>query len=161
MHLPGRALRAAVGLLGLLWGISAASQNSLGRPSVVLTIVDENGSPVTGAEVVVREPGKPPARVTTDYNGRGTFVLEATERYSLDVQKPGFYASALKESDPALHDVQIVLNHVQMVVQQVNVTASVPGIDPEQVSDKFTMDLPEIINVPYPTSRDIRNLLQF
>ena len=161
MPRPGRALRAAVGLLGLLWGISAGSQNPPGHPSVVLTIVDENGLPVAGAEVVVQEPGKPPARITTDYNGRGTFVLEGNEPYSLDVQKLGFYASALKESDPGQRDVKILLNHVQMVVQQVNVTASVPGIDPEQVSDKFTMDLPEIINVPYPTSRDIRNLLQF
>ena len=48
-----------------------------------------------------------------------------------------------------------------MLVQQVNVAAWVPGIDPEQVSDKFTMAMPEIINIPYPTSRDIRNLLPF
>src|SRR5580704_8907677 len=116
MPRPGRALRAAVGLLGLLWGISAGSQNPPGHPSVVLTIVDENGLPVAGAEVVVQEPGKPPARITTDYNGRGTFVLEGNEPYSLDVQKLGFYASALKESDPGQRDVKILLNHVQMVV---------------------------------------------
>jgi hypothetical protein len=48
-----------------------------------------------------------------------------------------------------------------MIVQQVNVSASVPGIDPEQVSDKFTMAVPEIVNIPYRTSRDIRNLLPF
>jgi hypothetical protein len=161
MHLPGKALSAAFGLMALLCSISAGGQSPPAHPSVVVTIVDENGSPVPRAEVVVQEPGKPPARVTTDYNGHGTFVLEGNKPYSLDVQKPGFYASTLNESDPALREVRMVLNHVQMVVQQVNVTASAPGIDPEQVSDKFTMDLPEIINVPYPTSRDIRNLLPF
>jgi hypothetical protein len=154
---PGSALRAVVCLLSLLWGASAGSQN----PPVVLTIADETGLPVPGAEVMVQEPGKTPARITTDYNGRGTYVLEGTEPYSLAVQKPGFYALVVSARDPALRDVKIVLNHVQMVVQQVNVTASEPGIDPEQVSDKFTMDLPVIINVPYPTSRDIRDLLPF
>ncbi len=157
MPLPGSALRAVVCLLSLLWGISAGSQN----PPVVLTIADETGLPVPGAEVMVQEPGKTPARITTDYSGRGTYVLEGTEPYSLAVQKPGFYALIVSAKDPALRDVKIVLNHVQMVVQQVNVTASEPGIDPEQVSDKFTMDLPVIINVPYPTSRDIRDLLPF
>jgi hypothetical protein len=161
MQLRGRASRAAVSLIAFLCGISAGSQSPPGHPSVVLTIVDENESPVERAEVVVQEPGKAPARITTDYNGRGTFVLLGTEPYSLDVQKPGFYASATSARDPAQRDVRIFLNHVQMIVQQVNVTASPPGIDPEQVSDKFTMDLPEIINVPYPTSRDIRDLLRF
>ena len=35
------------------------------------------------------------------------------------------------------------------------------GIDTEQTSDKSTMNTPEIVNIPYPTSRDIRNLLPF
>ncbi len=130
MHLPGRAFAAAFGLIALLCSISAGSQSLPAHPSVVLTIVDENGSPVPRAEVVVQEPDKAPARVTTDYNGRGTFVLEGDKPYSLDVQKPGFYASTLNESDPALREVRIVLNHVQMVVQQVNVTASRTGHRP-------------------------------
>ncbi len=161
MQLRGRTSRAAVSFLAFLCCICAGSQSPPGHPSVVLTIVDETGLPVADAEVLVQEPGKSPARITTDYNGRGTFVLAGTQPYSLDVQKPGFYASALTASDPALSNLRIVLNHVQMVVQQVDVTASPPGIDAEQVSDKFTMDLPEIINVPYPTSRDIRDLLRF
>jgi hypothetical protein len=161
MPFTGRALRAAAGLIALVCCVAAGSQSAPGHAAIVLTVVDENGSPVERTEVVVQEPGKAPARLTTDYNGRGTYVLEGTEPYSLTVQKPGFYASTLNESDPVQRDVRVVLNHMQMVVQQVNVTASAPGIDPEQVSDKFTMDLPEIINVPYPTSRDIRNLLPF
>jgi hypothetical protein len=65
------------------------------------------------------------------------------------------------QADPQVLDVRVVLNHEQMVLQQVSVPASVPGIDTEQTSDRFTMNMPEIINVPYPTSRDIRNLLPF
>jgi hypothetical protein len=43
----------------------------------------------------------------------------------------------------------------------VNVTASAPGIDIQQVGDQSTMNTPEIVNIPYPTSHDIRNLLPF
>ena len=39
--------------------------------------------------------------------------------------------------------------------------SSTAGIDPEQTSDKSTFNTPEIVNIPYPTSRDIRNLLPF
>ncbi len=57
--------------------------------------------------------------------------------------------------------VRIVLTHEQIVQEQVNVTASAPGIDPEQTADTTTMNTPEIVNVPYQTSRDIRYLLPF
>ena len=127
----------------------------------MLTVVDENNTAVSGAEVVLQEPGKPPVRLATDYNGRVSYALQGGAPYTLRVQKAGFYASTAEENDPAARDIRIVLNHEQMVVQQVNVTASVPGIDPEQMSDRFTMAMPEIINIPYPTSRDIRNLLPF
>ena len=46
-------------------------------------------------------------------------------------------------------------------MEQVNVAASFPGIDTQQTSDQISLNLPEIVNIPYPTSRDIRNLLQF
>ena len=58
-------------------------------------------------------------------------------------------------------NVRVVLAHEQIVREQVNVTASTPGIDTEQISDQSAMNTPEIVNIPYPTSRDIRNLLPF
>jgi hypothetical protein len=156
-----RAWKATLALLLLVCVCSALPQTPPVRISVVLTVVDENGIAVPDAEVLVQEPGKGQARLSTDYSGRATYVLQGSEPYGIEVRKPGFYASTENEGNPQQPEVRLVLNHVQMVVQQVNVTASVPGIDPEQVSDKFTMDVPEIINIPYPTSRDIRNLLPF
>jgi hypothetical protein len=141
--------------------VSAAGQAAPMRTTVVFAVVDENGVAVSHAEVVVQEPGKGQVRLTTDYSGRTTYVLQGSEPYNVVVRKPGFYASTENEGNPQQPEVRLILNHVQMLVQQVNVTASMPGIDTEQVSDKFTMDVPEIINIPYPTSRDIRNLLPF
>ena len=54
-----------------------------------------------------------------------------------------------------------MLAHEQVVRQEVNVIASPTGIDLEQTSDKSIMNTPAIVNLPYPTSRDIRNLLPF
>lgn len=139
--------------------LSAAAQT--GRAPVVLTVVDENSTAVPEAVVVIEVPGNPAARLTTDFNGRAFFTAPETAAYTIRVEKPGFYAATANDNDPAAREVRIVLHHEQMVVQQVNVAASAPGIDPAQVSDTFTMAMPEIINIPYPTSRDIRNLLAF
>jgi len=140
---------------------SAAGQTPSGRAPVLLAVVDENGVSVADAQVVVQGPGRTATSLSTDYAGRGAYILQGTEAYRLRIEKPGFYETDLNEADPLARNVRAVLNHEQMVLQQVSVAASVPGIDPEQVSDKATMNLPEIINVPYPTSRDIRNLLPF
>src|SRR5437764_9487466 len=143
--------------LSFMCGIGAPAQDQAahGRP-VVLTVIDENKIPVSGAEVDIQEPGKSLTRLTTEYNGRVSYLPQGTAPYALQVQKAGFYASTANENDPSDRDIQIILNHEQMIVQQVNVSASAPGIDPAQVSDKLTMATPEIINIPYPTSRDIR-----
>jgi hypothetical protein len=129
--------------------------------AVALTVVDENGVAVAGAQVVVREEGRPDLHLATDYAGRARYTLNHSEPYGIEVEKPGFYEARAAAEDPAQRELKVVLSHEQMVQEQVHVAASQPGIDTEQTADQLTMNLPEIINVPYPTSRDIRNLLQF
>src|ERR1035438_6083245 len=146
-------------LLGCI--VSAAGQTSAVNRPMRLAVVDENGVAVSDAQVVLQEPRHPEVRLSTDYAGHATYVLQGTEPYRLRIDKPGFYETVSDQSDPLLRDVRVVLNHEQTVVQQVSVTTSVPGIDMEQTSDTRTMNMPEIVNVPYPTSRDIRNLLPF
>jgi hypothetical protein len=141
--------------------VSSSDPDEASRPTVSLTVVDENGAVVADAHVFVQEPGQPAVHITTDFSGRGRFAINGRAPYSIRVQKPGFYESAMNAADPNDYDLRVVLTHEQMLVQQVDVSASPPEIDTQQVSDKMTLALPEIINVPYPTSRDIRNLLQF
>jgi len=130
-------------------------------PAVTLTVMDENAAAVAGAQVDVDEPGQPAIRCTTDYAGRCNFSPGSTQHYRVQVQKPGFYATVMDSADLSIREIRVILNHERMVVEQVDVAASVPGIDSTQVSDRFAMNVPEIVNIPYPTSRDIRNLLQF
>jgi hypothetical protein len=140
---------------------SAAGQTTSVHASVTLTVLDENGEVIADAKVVLQEPAHANVQLSSNYAGRATYVLLGTAPYLLRIEKPGFYATVLNEVDPQTPNVRVVLSHEQMVLQQVSVTASVPGIDTAQTSDKSTMNLPEIISIPYITSRDIRNLLPF
>ena len=123
--------------------------------------MDENGLAVSGAAVAVLEPGLAGVRLWTDYAGHCTYTLQQDSPYQIRAGKAGFYQAVESGIDARASRVRVVLTHEQIVVEQVNVTASVPGIDTEQTSDASTMNTPEIVSVPYPTSRDIRNLLPF
>lgn len=129
--------------------------------ATTIAVVDEVGVPVAGAQITIRSSGTQPISAVTDFAGRGSYALPSDAPYQLQVTRPGFYQQTIDQQDPEVREIRIVLNHEQVVSTNVSVSASVPGINPEQVSDKRTMNVPEITNVPYPTSRDIRNLLPF
>ncbi len=128
---------------------------------VALTVVDENGLAVSGAQVTIQEPDQPPARKTTDYAGHCAWIPLHSLPYSIRVEKPGFYRNGANGIDPQVRSLHLVLAHEQVVRTEVNVSASAPGIDPEQTSDRTTMNTAEIVNIPFTVNRDIRNLLPF
>ncbi len=128
---------------------------------MTVTVVDENGHAVEGAQVTITEPGIAPAQLWTDYAGNCSYQPKQREPYQIAVEKAGFYKTEAGDTDPNLSSVKVVLAHEQIVREQVNVTASTPGIDVYQTSDQSAMNTPEIVNIPYPTSHDIRNLLPF
>jgi hypothetical protein len=129
--------------------------------SVLFRVADENGLAIAGAQIEVDEPGWPAVHLATDFTGHVSFALRQSAPYALQIQKPGFYRLNIQEIETVQPTLSITLHHEQMVQEEVSVTASTPGIDTQQTSDQFTLSLPEIINIPYETSRDIRNLLPF
>lgn len=139
----------------------SAPDNAAANKTVVFTAVDENGVIISGAQITVTEPGLPPVQLWSDYEGHARFTLRNDTPYTVHAEKPGFYQANMADIDPQSSSVRIAMAHEQIVTEQVNVTASRPGIDTQQVSDERIMNTPEIVNVPYPTSRDIRNLLPF
>ncbi|HEV2486836.1 MAG TPA: hypothetical protein VGT08_15000 [Terracidiphilus sp.] len=158
--------RAISTLLLVLSTVVAGGQQGVRAPAALtvpvrLTVIDENGVAVPAAQVNVLEPGQSPLQLWTGYDGHCSFVPRQGAPYQVRSGKPGFYQDVQSDLDPGQDSVRIVLTHEQIVQEQVNVTASVPGIDPEQTSDVTTMNTPEIVNIPYQTSRDIRYLLPF
>ena len=148
-------------LLVLFFTVVSHGQPRSDHPPVAVTVADENGVAVHGVEVTILEPGLTAIHLWTDYAGHATFTPRQESPYGIRAGKPGFYQTVENTIDAHLSSIRIVLVHEQMVKEQVNVTASVPGIDTQQISDTITMNTPEIVSIPYPTSRDIRNLLIF
>jgi hypothetical protein len=128
---------------------------------MMVTVVDENGHAVDGAQVTITERGAAPALLWTNYAGNCSYEPKHHEPYRIAVEKAGFYKTETGDTEPNLSSVQVVLEHEQIVREQVDVSASAPGIDTQQVADQSTMNMPEIVNIPYPTSHDIRRLLPF
>jgi hypothetical protein len=155
------ASRAAAGLLFLLCSTVAVSRQGTVHATVALTAVDENGVVVPGAEVTVLEPGLSPVQLRTDYAGHAAYSLRLDAPYQIRAGKAGFYQAQMSAIDAHEKSVRVVLTHEQIVREQVNVTASTPGIDVEQTAGERIMNTPEIVNIPYQTSRDIRYLLRF
>lgn len=156
-------LRSLVFLLAFMATVVAAlcAQTPAGSRSTEITVVDETGAVVPDAQITIQQPQRPELHTSSDYAGRSRLVLEGSQPYTLRVQKAGFYQAVMNNTDPDLREIRVTLQHMQMLVQQVSVSASAPEIDKEQTTDAKVMSVPEILNVPYPSSRDIRNLLPF
>jgi len=155
------AKRTGAGLLFLCCAVPAVGQSQAVPAPVAVTVVDEIGVAVAGAQVTVREPGAEPAQLRTDYAGNCVYTPHRREALAIHVEKPGFYETDESGIEPGQGNVRVVLAHEQIVRQQVSVTSSTPGIDVEQVPDQSTMNTPEIVNIPFEPSNDIRNLLAF
>lgn len=148
-------------LAGRLLVAQAGSAASAGPSGIFLTVVDENGLPVPGATVILSQPGFPLLHLETNYRGLCHYKLPRIAPYRLTIEKPGFYQTSVQAVDPALNPLKLTLTHQEIVHQRVDVVASPPGINPQQAAAVSRMTTPEIVNIPYLTSRDIRNILPF
>ncbi|MGI9104401.1 MAG: TonB-dependent receptor domain-containing protein [Terriglobales bacterium] len=138
----------------LLLALPLLAQN----PSLQLTITDENGIAVGGAIAAMQGPVA--LRCESDYAGRCRFTAPPGA-YRLTVNKNGFYALNTQVRLPDTNRLDVTLLHTQEVHESVNVVASAPEIDPAETANTQTFGSREIINVPYPTTRDIREALPY
>jgi len=158
-----RALLTAVMMLALLAG--AAGQTAA-PPAIVVT--DENGVAVSGARVFLRvqQTGttaqSPALRCETDFNGHCSFPGLAEGAYQLRIEKEGFYE--LLQSSVQIapgSTVEAVISRQQEVREVVDVRESPPAIDPAQVAAQETISGMEVIDIPYATTEDFRNVLNY
>lgn len=132
--------------------------------SLIIVVTDENSVVVPGASVsLISSQTAEILRVQTDAAGRGRFLnLDSDDVFTLKAEKSNFYPITQQELRiTGAQTLEIVIPHVQELKETVNVTASTQEIDPAKTADTKTLGTPEIINIPYPTSRDIRNILPF
>jgi Carboxypeptidase regulatory-like domain len=132
-----------------------------GGKSAILRVVvtDENGTAVPQARLTLT-PAASGAAIhgETDFAGRAEFRGLAPGRYDVEAEKEGFYVVTGKQIElPATESLEITLPHQQEYHERVTVTAAPPAIDPEQTAAQARLSSEQIINLPYSTTRDIRN----
>ncbi|HEX8925188.1 MAG TPA: TonB-dependent receptor [Terriglobales bacterium] len=162
MHalVPRRILWAVALLLFARPLLVAQRAQQAVMPTVTIRVVDENETAVPGALVTVLQ-GNRSLQLRSDYSGKCQFQSQATAPYQITAEKPGYYRVAAKNVDPQARNLDVTLPHEQQIRQEVNVTETPPAIDPEQTTEVSRMDTPDIDNIPYATSRDIRNILPY
>jgi hypothetical protein len=125
----------------------------------VVTVADENGVAVASARVTLIAVGGAIAKGETDFAGRRQFLELSPGHYEIVVEKEGFYAvhATAGLGGGETQTLEITLPNQQEYRESVKVTESPPAIDPEQTAATETLKSREVINVPYSTTRDIRN----
>ena len=98
-----------IGLFLVCSAASARGQTLAFHAPVVLTVVDENGLPVSEAHVTVSEQGRSALQLQTDYAGRCTYSLHRDAPYQIRVEKPGFYQTFEPHADAHLGSIEVAL----------------------------------------------------
>src|SRR5882724_11118828 len=117
-------------------------------------VVDENSVPVGAAQVKFENSAGKVYRTETDAAGR--FVLQSLPAgdYKVEVRKEGFFL--LSSQSFSLHDgrneLTLTLNHVQELHEQVQVTAPSNQIDTQDTSQRSSLSLQNIRDIPVPNS---------
>ena len=126
-----------------------------------ITVTDENGVAVPAALVQLRRVSQPGTlRCETDFAGRCSLPSPASQTYELRIEKPGFYATVVPDVHPeAAPNLDVTLSHQQEVHEVVNVQEVAPEIDPAQVASREQLTAMDIVDIPYPSTHDFRNVL--
>src|SRR5215510_4655095 len=145
-------------------GLTAAQTNkSIGQKNYQLSIKveDETGVAVADARLILTEnQTQTVQRAATDAAGRHEFPSLGSGVYQIKAEKEGFYASVVEDFRPTeTGNLAITLYHQQEIAETVNVYDSPRAIDPEKTSTSETLTSREILNLPYPSTRDYRKAL--
>ena len=144
-------------------GLFCAMGNAQAPITLRITVHDENGVAQRSVLVSLQLVGSAATiKAETDFAGRCQFAGLPSGAYELHAEKEGFYAATQTvRVGGETGGIEIELHHLQEVKEEVNVVESAPAIDPEKIADTRTLSGLDIINIPYPVTRDYRNILPF
>lgn len=149
-----------------LWfflGLLSAAAYAQAPVTLNVTVADENGVALRSVRVSLQFGGSSDVfKEETDFSGRCQFASLRPGAYRLHAEKEGFYAlSQTVQVSAADSSLEVEIHHVQEVKEEINVVESAPAIDPEKIADTRSLSGLDIINIPYPITRDYRNVLPF
>ncbi len=145
--------------------VSLAGISLWARDQLTITIIDENRLPIEHVLVTVRDEMTGQIQEgQTDSRGRLVFTFPSSGRFQVRAEKKGYYPSILRTAQllaqqTNLSDIEIVLAREQELTEQVEVVSSPARLDPRETAASQKIAGTEIVNVPFPATRDIRNAL--
>ncbi len=129
---------------------------------LTVIVLDENGVAVPSARVTLK-PALPALalRCETRISGVCEFPRVPEGPRQLSVEKEGYY-SAVSSIDPAgSSEVEVTLNHLKEIKETVDVHESPPVIESSQTQSQERLTGMDVINIPYPSTHDYRNVLNY
>ncbi|HYX53611.1 MAG TPA: carboxypeptidase regulatory-like domain-containing protein [Candidatus Limnocylindrales bacterium] len=158
-----RSLRLCSVLLALLCLAGAAAAQAPSG-SVSITVLGSNGQPIAAALVTLEQNGKAILRERTSAAGTMSFQGLRPGSYHLVVERDAFYPVILDKVEVVSGQklpVEVRLQAVREYREEVEVVARPSPIDPEQTTAAQSITREDITNIPYPSTRDYRNVLPF
>ena len=149
-------------LLGWLFLVPVYAQIQLEQRATI-AVVDENGVPVPDARVLFTSvDGSVTLRCQTSTVGACTVPSSGSGPYRVRVEKETFYAAEASDLHfDLISSVELTLVHQREVREVVEVVESQPAINPEQINAQERISGVDVLNLPYPVTRDYRNVLNY
>ena len=148
---------------------TAAALPSLAQETQVsgqihVTVVGADGQPVSGVIVLVQQNGKTVAQASTTAAGNVNMGKLPPGNYQIRIEKKGFYTAQVEKLEIVAGQtspVEVRLQPEKEFHEQIEVQAQPSIIDPEQSAGSQTLTAENIATIPYPTTRDYRNVLPY
>lgn len=152
-------LRVAAATVALLLA------GSFGAADTALTlrgrVLDENGQPVAGVQVILEGLGKPKISALTDDAGYFSAPNLAPGEYTVQMEKVDFFVLRGQTIQVAAGAAEFTftLNHIQEVREKVDVVADPNRIEPTETPQSATLTSTEFFYIPVPSSHDYQQSL--
>lgn len=129
-----------------------------------ISVTDQNGQPLSSVLVVLLQDDKTISLERTTPSGIAILRQLAPGTYKVLLEKQGFYTATVAKAEIAAGQtlaVEVRLQPVREYREEIEVTAQPSPIDPEQNSNSQSITASDISTIPYPRTRDYRNVLPY
>ncbi|HKF21999.1 MAG TPA: carboxypeptidase regulatory-like domain-containing protein [Candidatus Angelobacter sp.] len=126
--------------------------------------MDPNGQPLGAVLVRVEREGKTLAQDRTAPSGYAFLERLIPGTYKVVLEKQGFYPTTVEDVVIATGQatpMEVRLQPIREYRTEIEVTAQPSPIDPEQTASSQAITASEIATIPYPSTRDYRNVLGY
>jgi hypothetical protein len=142
----------------------AQTQPSASAGYLDVSVMDEDGQALPAAFIVVEQNNKVVEQERTAPSGNAFLHRLAPGKYRVLIQKPGFYTATVDSVEIVAGQtlpMEVRLQPVREYREEIEVAAQPSPIDPEQVASSQPLTAAEIAMIPYPSTRDYRNVLPY